>query len=162
MLPTHLETVVNLDSTNRWLTLAANVGVLAGIVFLAYELQQNTVATQLEAATNFQGSFSEIEMLVAGSPEFADLLVKGVQGDDLSATEQFRLNAFYTNVLRQWQFIHFQYLTDSINEEMWRGELTYLNEVIGFDVGLFSHWQSNKGRYSPQFNELMESITTKR
>jgi len=143
MLSSNSEKVVNLESTNRWLTFAANIGVLAGIIFLAYELQQNTVATQLEAATNFQGSFSEKEMLIAGNPEFADLLMKGVLGDDVSATEQFRLNAFYTNVLRQWQFIHFQSLTDAINEEMWRGERAYLTEVIGFDAGLFSHWQSN-------------------
>jgi hypothetical protein len=101
-------------------------------------------------------------MLVAGNPEFADLLVKGVQGDDVTATEQFRLNAFYTNVLRQWQFIHFQYLTDTINEEMWLGELAFLNDIIGLDAGLFSHWQSNKRRYSPRFNELMESITVTR
>ena len=36
---------MNLDSTNRRLTLVANIGVLAGIIFLAYELQLNTVAT---------------------------------------------------------------------------------------------------------------------
>ena len=29
------------DRLNRWLTLGANVGVLIGIVFLAFELQQN-------------------------------------------------------------------------------------------------------------------------
>jgi hypothetical protein len=150
---------VNLEWTNSWLTLASNIGVIAGIVFLAYELQQNTVATQLEAATNFQASFTDKELLIAGNPEFADLLGRGVKGEKLTAEEQFRLNAFYTNVLRQWQFIHFQYLTDAIDAEMWRGEREYLTEVIGFDAGLYSHWQTNRKRYSSQFNEMMESIT---
>ena len=149
-----------MDSTNRFLALAANIGVLAGIIFLAYELRQNTVATQLEAASNFQGSFTELEMLIAGNPEFAELLRKGVEGESTTATERFRLSAFYTNVLRQWQFIHFQYLTDAINEETWRGERAYLAEVMGFDSGLFTHWQSNKQRYTPQFNEMIESMTT--
>lgn len=151
---------MNLDSTNRWLSFAANIGVLAGIIFLAFELQQNTVATQLEAASNFQGSFTQLEMLIAGNPEFAELLRKGIEGENTNATEQLRLDAFYTNVLRQWQFIHFQYLADTIDEEIWRGERAYLVQIIGFDSGLFTHWQSNKSRYTPQFNEMIESMTT--
>ncbi len=85
---------MNLDSTNRWLTLAANIGVMAGIIFLAFELQQNTVATQLQAASNFQSSFSEIEFLIAGNPEFAELLTKGREGQDTSAADQLRLSVF--------------------------------------------------------------------
>ena len=80
---------MKLDSANRWLTLTANIGVLAGIIFLAYELQQNTVATQLEAASNFQNSFSEVEMLIAGDPEFAELLIKGRDGRDVSTADGF-------------------------------------------------------------------------
>jgi hypothetical protein len=150
---------VNLERTNTWLSLASNIGVLAGIIFLGYELQQNTVATQLEATSNFQESFSEIELLIAENPEFADLLQKGAMGEETSAAEQFRLDAFYTNVLRQWQFIHFQYLTDAIDDEIWQGERAYLASVIEIDLGLFEHWQSNKERYSKQFNEMMGSIS---
>jgi hypothetical protein len=57
-------------------------------------------------------------LLIAGKPEFAELLLKGVAGENISAVEEFRLAAFYTNVLRQWQFIHFQFLTDAIDEEI--------------------------------------------
>ena len=32
---------VNLDRLNQWLTLLANFGVVAGIVFLAVEIRQN-------------------------------------------------------------------------------------------------------------------------
>ena len=31
----------NMDKLNQWLTLSANVAVLLGIVFVAYELRQN-------------------------------------------------------------------------------------------------------------------------
>lgn len=37
---------MNLDSLNKWLTLAANIGVIAGIIFLGLELNQNTTAVQ--------------------------------------------------------------------------------------------------------------------
>lgn len=151
-----------MDSANRWLTLAANVAVLAGIVFLAFELQQNTVATRLEVASHFQDSFSEIEMMIAGDPEFAELLTRGRTGGDLSTTEQFRISVFYTNVLRQWQFVHFQYLTDALDEEIWRGQRAYFQEVVRGDAGLFDHWNANKTQYSPRFNELVQSMAAER
>ena len=149
---------MNLDSTNRWLTLAANVGVLAGIIFLAYEIQQNTAATRLEAAGNFQSSFAEIEMLIAGNPEFAELLRKGREGEEISSTEELRLFVFYSNVLRQWQFTHFQYLSDALDEDIWQGQRAFLAQVIGDDLGLFKDWQLHKRQYSAPFNEVVESI----
>jgi hypothetical protein len=102
---------MNSDRLNRWMTLGANVAVLAGIIFLASEMQQNTVATELEAASNFQNNFSQIELFIAGSPEFAELLNKGREGEELTSTEQLRLSVFYGNVLFSWQITHFQYLS---------------------------------------------------
>ena len=153
---------MNLDSTNRWLTLAANVGVLAGIIFLAYEIQQNTAATRLEAAGNFQSSFAEIEMLIAGNPEFAELLRKGREGEEISSAEELRLFVFYSNVLRQWQFTHFQYLSDALDEDIWQGQRAFLAQVIGDDLGLFNHWQLHKRQYSAPFNEVVESMVVER
>ena len=40
---------MNLDKLNQFLTLLANLGVIAGIVFLAMEVQQNT--SMMEAQT---------------------------------------------------------------------------------------------------------------
>ena len=33
---------MNLDKANQWLTLLANIGVVIGIVFLAFEIRTNT------------------------------------------------------------------------------------------------------------------------
>jgi hypothetical protein len=148
------------DRLNKWLTLGANLGVFTGLIFLAYELQQNTVATQLEAASNFQNSFSEIELLIAGDPEFTELLIKGRDGGDVSTAGQYRLSVFYTNVLRQWQFVHFQYLTDALDEDIWHGNHAYFSQVISEDLGLFEHWKSSKQHYSQRFNNLVQSMTS--
>jgi hypothetical protein len=139
--------------------LAANIGVLAGIIFLAFELQQNTVATRLEAASNFQSSFNEVELLIAASPEFAELVRKGREGDDTSATDQLRLFVFYNNVLRQWQFHHFQYLSDALDEDNWQANRAFMAQILGGDRGLMNHWRSYKHQYSSAFNNMLESIT---
>ena len=149
---------MKLDVVNKWLVLVANIGVLAGILFLAFELKQNTVATQLEAASNFNSSFADIEMLIAGDPDFSDLLIKGRTRAVLTANEEFRLRVFYGNVLRQWQFIHFQFLTDALEEEIWLGQLAYFTMVIGADQGLLEHWRTSRNHFSPRINILVQSM----
>jgi hypothetical protein len=151
---------MNSDRLNRWLTLAANIGVLAGILFLAYELQQNTLVTRLEAAGSFQNSFSEIELFVAGSPEFAELLVKGREGGERSREDELRLTLFYSNVLRKWQFVQYQYLSGALDEGLWRGNRGRLVQILGEDRGLLAYWRMNQLQFSPAFNEMMTSITT--
>jgi len=39
---------MNVENVNRWLTLAANLGVIVGIVFLALEVNQNTQMTLID------------------------------------------------------------------------------------------------------------------
>lgn len=131
---------------------------MAGIIFLAVELQQNTVATQLSAAGSLQGSFSEVELFIAGNPEFSELLDKGRTGVNVSASEQLRLAVFYGTVLRQWQFIHLQYVFGVLGEDVWLGSRAYMAQILAEDIGLFDRWQTGKSHFSPRFNEIIESI----
>jgi hypothetical protein len=150
---------MNLRALNHWLTLAANIGVMAGIIFLAYEIQQNTLATQLDAATIFQSSYSDIEQSIYNDPEFAALLVKGRDEEPLTEVEGLRIWVFYNNVLRQWQVNHFLYLSGALSEGMWDGNQAFMARVFAEDIGLLSQWRASKQMYSPEFNDIVESIT---
>jgi hypothetical protein len=135
---------------------------MAGIIFLAVELQQNTVATELSAAGRFHDSISEIELFIAGSPEFSELLVKGRAGADVSESEKLRLMVFYGTVLRQWQINHLQYLSGVLDEDVWLGNRDYMAQILAEDIGLFDRWQTGSNHFSPRFNELIESLTVDR
>ena len=147
-----------LDRVNRWLVLFANIGVLTGILFLAYELRQNTVATQMEAASNFQDSFSEIEFFISRNPEFAELLDAGRRGKELPGVSAMRLSVFYGNVLRTWQNAHLQYLAGTLDEGVWLGSRARLATVLEQDRGLVVHWQNNQDHFSPAYNEMVSSL----
>jgi len=151
---------MNLDRLNRWMALAANIGVLAGILFLSFELRQNTMTSRLKAASDFQDSFSEIEFFIAQSPEFAELLVKGRNGEEVTGAAQLRLTVFYGNVLRTWQNTYLQFLSGALDKDIWQGSQTRLTQVLKEDRGLLDHWQTNKSQFSPVFNEMVTSITT--
>ena len=148
---------MKLADTDKWLSLIANIGVLVGLVFLAYEIQQDTVATQLEVASSFQSSFSEVEMLIAVDSEFAELLFKARTDAELTPQERFRITTFYGNVLRTWQNVHFQYLSDSLDLEIWRGEMARFNKILSEDQGLREHWKLSQNHYSQNFNELIKN-----
>ena len=68
-----------MDKLNERLTLIANLSVVAGIIFLAVELQQNTAAIQAQT----RDAITEKQMAYYGwlatSPDLADVYMRGNQ-----------------------------------------------------------------------------------
>lgn len=82
------ETDIDTDKLNKWLSLGANIGVLVGIVFLAFEIQQNSEAqirsTTQVAVGNYIGSLERF----VDNADLACLYIKGAQ--DYRALERGR------------------------------------------------------------------------
>ena len=78
---------MNLDNLNKWLTLIANIGVMAGIIFLAVELNQNAVGQRVSAKQEMTRQFSDyVDMLIL-NPELQAINVKGFTGDEMNPAE---------------------------------------------------------------------------
>jgi hypothetical protein len=52
---------MNVDALNRWLTLLSNLGVIAGFVLLAVQLNQNTRALQMQSFGEFSRDVAAME-----------------------------------------------------------------------------------------------------
>ena len=94
------------DHVNRWLTLFANLSVVAGIVFLAYELRQNNELLRFEVeAITFENMVWGLEKAVE-EPSFAELMFRVRSGMEISDEEAYRARAFYRRVFRgfQWEY----------------------------------------------------------
>lgn len=152
---------MDIDKLNRWLTLLANIGVLAGILFLAYEIRQNTTATELDAATNYEAALREYELFVAGNPDFTELVVKSIAGEPLTEVEQFRVEMFFRGALRNWQTAYFQYRLGALSEPIWNSQLGFMEDVIRSDGGIRNFWRDNREVFTDDFNRLLEQIITK-
>lgn len=151
-----------MDSLNKWLGVFANLGVLIGIIFLAYEIQQNTTATQLETTSNFQNGFAAIELMIASDAEFAALLSKGRNGEVISDAEFVRLQAFYSTVLRAWQTNLAQFQAGALDVETWTGTQALMAQRLREDKGLVVHWRENQAQFPDRFNRLTESLVKSR
>ena len=97
---------MDLDRLNRWLTLLANFGVVAGIIFLAVEVRQNQVlleqnnqnilrdqeleilnATHLEVQ-----QFNDLRAQIYLSKEVSELWLNGRSGEFDNDVEEYRYN----------------------------------------------------------------------
>ena len=76
-------------------TILANVGVIAGIVFLGLELHQNNELMEAEARRARALSAEESYRIVVENADIAELLAKDAADEDLSSVDQIRLNTFW-------------------------------------------------------------------
>ena len=150
---------MNLDDLNKWLTLTANVGVLAGIVFLAVELQQNTNISRANGyRENIQG-ISDWRSDVLTDPQLSEIFQKYyVTGDisSLEGTELTQLNLLTLNIMGSYENAYFARDYGVIGDEEW----------ARFENGICSHFNSVNQLeltipltfITDQFREYLESV----
>jgi len=148
---------VDTDRLNRWLTLVANLGVIAGIVFLGYELRQNTLATKITAADNFVSSINEANSLLISDKQLSEALLKARRGEQLSDLEELALGTFWNTVLRNWQRAFFLSQEDVLDASFWRTQEAAILAVLCNDRSLYDHWQRTRERYESEFNHILDS-----
>ena len=114
-----------LERLNQWLTLTANFGVIAGIVFLAFEIQQNSEAIKAQTYQSRTEGAQELSAAIMDSEHFAPLLAK--LGDslfpndpavfaELNPDDRIRLMA------------HFQWLRVALDNQIYQYEHGFLEE----------------------------------
>ena len=97
-------------------TILANVGVIAGIVFLGFELRQNNELMEAEARATYASMDQTGWGFIIENPDFIEVLIKDRNGDELTEAEELRLNALWMQNLAQHQF---RYLEDPESAVSW-------------------------------------------
>ncbi len=93
------------DRLNRWMTLAANLGVLAGIFLLLVELRQNTESTELQAAQSYVAVAHELDFRLVDDPSLIALLLSSPA--ERTPEEMLRRDRWYFGALRTWENGHY-------------------------------------------------------
>ncbi len=106
---------MNFDKLDRWVSVAANIGVLIGIIFLVLEIRTNTESNILGVQEAYSSNFIQINTL-ATSPEIAGLLLKSRSGDTLTPVEDMQLDAYFRLFLTQTNFIRRLYDRGVVSE----------------------------------------------
>ena len=133
------------------IAIVANLGVIAGIVFLGYELNQNNQFLAAEARyALLQNQVSMMET-IATNPDLARLLYEPLNSVPLTELERARRRDLVISLLRRWEWEHERFtqgVTDLPPTETFRAR--YRQNYLELD------WPDLKPRFSPAFAEWMD------
>ncbi len=86
---------MNRKNLNWWLSVVANLGVIGGLVFVGYEVRQNTVQLRAESSRSITETVNALNGGVYSDPELADILLRGTRDlASLNAVERNQFDAF--------------------------------------------------------------------
>jgi hypothetical protein len=149
-------------SLGRIVEILANLGVIAGLVFLGLEIQQNNELLETEIIATRQAIRAQDFLLPVEYPELGQALIDSRNGMELTEYQILILDRVISTTLFNWQFIHAEFVKGRIDEEdlpirVWRqafrggstSENDYWPEMTEF-------WQRNHIAFNPAFVAWME------
>ncbi len=116
-----------MDELNQWLTLLANIGVVVGIAFLAYEIRQSTKASHAQTR---EAVLSATQAELKAVRDDANLVKCIVKKEPLTADEQIRLFTWLVSALRVREFSWLQRKHGVIDDEQWKSELAVTLAIL--------------------------------
>ena len=147
-----------MDRLNNWLTLIANVSVVAGIVFLAFEISQNSDAVRSNTAQAMAAEQAEFNRAFM-NPDFAQILAqRGEDGfDSLSAAQKIQLYGFENSWLDLQQNLYYQYREGNLDPGIWRSRHRGIISVFR-DTDILRHWRERGFAYADVFREYIDNV----
>lgn len=93
------------ERTNRWFTLAANLGVILGLIVLISEVRQNAALTRLSVEVSKNDLLATIELNLA-APEQAAAWVKSYTAPNtLTEVEIRMIESHLLSLMLQWDYL---------------------------------------------------------
>ena len=143
------------DSVNNYISITANIGVLLGILLLAYELNQNNALLESQILYNHKESRLSGDYSAFQNERLADIWVKTLKNQVLTDTEQVMLNAWY---YESFVSVEYEY------QESMRGRLEL--PINGYRAsfwnspGMIEFWHLNSYRFEAGYVKFMNENVT--
>ena len=133
------------------ISIFANIGVIAGIVFLGMELAQNNRLMEAEARRARTYSIEASWGMLAENEEIARLIVKDRGGEGLDDVEYVRLMAYWIRMLTDLQLAYLE-----LPEEELQPTLSRYRRNFAIFPALATVWEEQRYGFRNDFVEWME------
>jgi len=144
------------DQINKWLTLMANIGVIIGLVLVAFELRQNSelMRVQIHQARADSAMVSNEQSF--NSDYIPPILVKVWHGDDLGPEERLRFTDYFRAMNRNQDNVLSQYDAGMLGDNTPRSIITYVCQFIYGSEASLAAWEYTKGGYTERYILFVE------
>jgi len=142
----------------RSIGILANLGVLIGILLLVTELNQNRQLTQAQTRNELSRGLTDLLSLTAGDHDLSDMVVRANRGEELTATENYRLGTRSELVFRYWENVHYQYRQGLYDESEFSRHRDTMEAVLDSNSSLTSFWCGERMHYSVLFMGMIDEL----
>jgi hypothetical protein len=140
--------------------LLANAGVIAGILLVSYELNQNREITQAQTRNSITETVVNLQLAVATNNELQEAGQKMITGETVSTLERSRLFNLWIATFRIWENAHYQHRVGLYEDEEYFAQREVARDVLTIPL-VREFWCDIQDTLSPDFFEdisaLMES-----
>ena len=147
---------INLGQT---ISILANIGVIAGIVFLGIELRQNNQLLHAEAIGTVLETRLGRQELLLNNPHLIAIVEKNEQGEALTQEEHRIVQTMHNRGMIGWQKDYFLFQQGILSEEYLQANIPVMKNAFsdrGRSYGHMNHWQSWREVAAPGYREFIE------
>jgi len=151
---------MKISAVNEVFSLIANIGVIASIVFLGLEMQQNTEMMQSQTRNSImENQLSFYERAIENN-EFAEVIAQKRLDPNSYLTgspENFQYALFIASQQRMWENEFYQYQVGLFDQDEFEARTNLWRREIGFEANLQA-WRQAEDSYSPDFRDFLNGM----
>ena len=149
---------MNLDNSNKWLTLIANFGVLTGIIFLGWEIQQNSELMRIQISQSRAESSMTSLALEFNSEYIPQIRVKVEAGEALTPVEDMRYSQWFRAANRIQDNILYQYNSGMLLENTPGSVRGFIEAVVASTRQSRQTWSEMKETFTEDYVQLVDEV----
>ena len=147
-----------MNKLNERLTLIANLSVVFGIIFLAFELQQNTQAIQAQTRDSITEKQMEFSSWVATNRDLAQVTLSSRAAlAELDPVDRQMLSFFQHGLMREWENSHYQYQQGLFTPEEFEARVERWRQTMSLP-GYREYWEGQREIFAPSFRAEIDRI----
>jgi arylsulfatase A-like enzyme len=144
--------------SSQMIAIVANVGVIAGIIFLAIEVNQNTAMIEAEMSQSRAETALGIAQSLYNSDYLPEILVVARAGQQLTDVQKERLRHWFRGFNRNQDNLLRQYHQGLLTDDVPRSIRSAIRESYA-DVAITTElWERTKLRYSDDYINLVDEV----
>jgi hypothetical protein len=149
---------MEINRLNHWAGLAANICVIAGIAFLALELNQNSRMTASQTRADLtQTVLTLIEM--ERHPILLEAYDRIAKGEELDSVHEALLDNMANANIRHWENTYYQYQNGLFDEYEFEADFEVWREEFRSPI-YQKHWINRRHTYSQGFREVVDELVS--
>jgi len=141
---------VQFERLNNWLAVATNATVIAGVFFLAYEIDQNTKQLRAQASYNLLQNRTLNSQLFLSNDELLASLIRARSGDQLSDVDEARLEILARKGILNWHWEWGQFVDGNLSE--------YELPINGFRRAFHNGYGPNTNPFPDAWEDLKDTV----